>query len=145
MMTQDRFTALAEAYGGEFARWPRRERAAAFAYVADHPEAPQMLRRQRDLDEALDAWRAAAPNAALQQAIIARVPAARAAGRLWRWMTGAGIGLGLAAACASGVAAGMTLAPASVTRMIGGAPTAQSPDELTALIDPSADPGAPDA
>lgn len=140
MMTEHRFAALAEAYGGEIGRWPPGERAVALAYVADHPEAPEILRREQRLDASLDAYRLAAPGAVLQQAIVGLAPAGQAAGRLWRWLTGAGIGLGLAAACASGAAAGMILAPASVTRIISGPPAAQAPDELTALIDPSVDP-----
>lgn len=138
-MTEDRFLALAEAYGGDIGLWPADERAAAQAFAADHPEADQVLQRERRLDAAMDAHVASPPTAHVRQRIIDGAPAALGAGRIWRWLTGAGLGLGLAAACTCGVAAGMTLAPQSVTRLISGAP-AQPSDELTALIDPSADP-----
>ena len=139
MMTEEHFIALAEAWGGELGLWPPGERAAALAFVADHPDASAILEREQRLDAALDAYAVSAPGAALLQAIVGRAPAARAAGRLRRWLAGAGIGLGLAAACACGVATGLALAPTSVARMIGGARTAQSRDELTSLIDPSPD------
>jgi hypothetical protein len=139
MMTEDRFAALAEAYGGDIARWPAEVRADAEAFTAMHAEAAAVLERERGLDAALDADVAGAPGALLRQRVIDSAPAALSAGRIWRWLTGAGLGLGLAAACACGVAAGMTLAPPSVTRMISG-PPAESSDELTALIDPATDP-----
>jgi hypothetical protein len=139
MMTEEHFAALAEAYGGDIGRWPADARDAAEAFAAGRPAAVGILERQQRLDAALDADRVSAPGALLRQRIIDAAPAALGAGRLWRWLSGAGLGLGLAAACACGVAAGMTLAPPSVTRMISG-PQAQPADELTALIDPAADP-----
>ncbi|MFI4935101.1 MAG: hypothetical protein ACHP7N_10810 [Caulobacterales bacterium] len=136
-MTEDRFQALASAYGADIARWPEPHRAAAQSYAQGHPErAERMLERERRLDLALAAHRAGESSAVLRDRIHAEAPLARAAGRAWRWLMGAGVGLGLAAACAAGVAVGFTLAPTSVTRLISGPPS-EPADEVSALVAPS--------
>jgi len=52
---------------------------------------------------------------------------------------GAGLGAVLAGACAAGVAAGLTLAPASLARLVGGHGAAPAA-EITTLADPADDP-----
>lgn len=91
------------------------------------------------LDTLLADYRASDPGAALRDRIIASAPRQQAIGRAWRWVSGAGLGAALAASCMAGVAAGVTLAPASVTQLIGGHPTADSAD-LSSLADPADDP-----
>lgn len=111
-MTHERFEALAEAYGGEIARWPAAERDAATLLMAQEPDfASAALSAAADLDAMLDAWRAPAAGHALREAVIAAAPAKRRAGvRGWFWR--AGVGAGLAAACAAGLAVGVRLSDA---------------------------------
>ena len=103
-----RFEALAAAYGGELSRWPNAERDAAHAFQAREPElAAQLLHAEDDLDDALHAWRGAAPSTDLRTRVLASAPkpgAAKARGR-WMWLTGAG----LAAAGVSGIMFGAVL------------------------------------
>ena len=140
-MTEDRFHALADAYGGDIRRWPEAERAAAANFARDHGlVARRVLAREQWLDAALDASALGEPSPALRQRIIEAAPRGRTASRAWRWLAAAGLGLGLASACASGVVAGMTLAPASITRMISGPAASEPADGLTALIDPPVEP-----
>ena len=70
VMDQDRFAALAAAYGGELRRWPAAERAAAQARVAADPRAAAVLDEGRGLDAALDDWRTAHPSHTLRQAVL---------------------------------------------------------------------------
>ncbi|HEX3408265.1 MAG TPA: hypothetical protein VHS81_13590 [Caulobacteraceae bacterium] len=90
------------------------------------------------LDALLGAYRITDPGAKLRARIIAAAPRQRAIGRAWRWLGAAGLGAVLAGSCAAGVAAGLTLAPASLTRLISGhtAPTAA----ISSLADPADDP-----
>jgi hypothetical protein len=97
-----------------------------------------------DMDETrlhalLAAHRAQAPSADLRARIVAAAPRQRAIGRAWRWLSGAGLGAVLAASCAAGVAAGLTLAPASLTQLLGGHRNAPA-GEITSLADPADDP-----
>ena len=146
-MNEDRFSALAGAYGGEIARWPVADREGAIAFAAAHPElAAALAGDAAALDAAMDAWPDADPGHDLRESIIAAAPRERRMGRLWRWVAGAGIGMGLAAAAASGVAAGAVLAPVNVTRVLHpgspGATAANDPtDEIAELIAPASEPG----
>src|SRR5580692_4164334 len=100
-MTEDRFQELAEAYGGEIARWPEAERDLAFGIAADRPDlAERVLARAGRLDALLDGQTSPEPSAELRQRIVASAPSPRATSRAWRWLAGAGLGAGLAAACA---------------------------------------------
>jgi hypothetical protein len=92
------------------------------------------------LDALLAAYRVAEPSAALRARIIEAAPRQRALGRAWRWITGTGLGMVLAASCAAGVAAGFTLAPASLTSLVSGQSLAQT-DASSSLADPADDPG----
>lgn len=63
-MTPERFAVLAEAYGGDVARWPASDRDAAALIMATDPAACEaVLAAARILDAHLDAWaaRATAP------------------------------------------------------------------------------------
>ena len=53
-VTLDRLVQLLDAYGGEPARWPEQERAAALQLLAASPEAQTMQRTALELDSALD-------------------------------------------------------------------------------------------
>jgi hypothetical protein len=137
-MTEDRFLALAAAHGADIGRWPETERAAAQAFAAAQPAiASAALQAERQL-EAVLAAHSVDPSATLRQRVIDSAPRARAVARTWRWITALGLGLGLAASAAAGVAAGVTLAPASVTRLISG-PAPAASNDVSALADPAGD------
>jgi hypothetical protein len=105
-MTRARFAALAEAFGGEIARWPAADREAAAALLASDPDfAAATLAEASGLDEVLAQWPAMEVRPALRQAVIAAAPRPRPA--FWSWTIRLGLGAGLAGACASGVAAGV--------------------------------------
>jgi hypothetical protein len=106
-MTEARFLALADAYGGVIARWPEAERAAALT-MAGSPSMQAVLADAQRLDEQLDLWRVEVPAAALRERVLAtrRVPLSRRA-RLW-W-SGIGIATALAGAAAGSVAASAAL------------------------------------
>ena len=107
-MTRERFESLAEAYGGEPARWPADEREAAALMMAAEPAfARAVLGRAGGLDTALDAWRPQAPSTTLLERILASAPAARRP--RFAWLSPAALAAGLAAACAAGVAFGVAL------------------------------------
>lgn len=109
-MTPDRFETLAEAYGGDIARWPSQDRDdAALVLAADPDFAARVLNRARGLDEMLDAWTPLPVSADLREAVIAIAPRARPSVQAWLWR--AGLGAGLAAACAAGLVVGVGLAP----------------------------------
>lgn len=109
-MTPQRFERLAEAHGGDVARWPAAEREAATALMIAQPDvARSALARAAMLDATLDAWSPMTVTHDLRERVIAAAPAARRQGRLATWFWGAGLGAGLAAACAAGLAVGVTL------------------------------------
>ncbi|MES2895689.1 MAG: hypothetical protein V4759_06640 [Pseudomonadota bacterium] len=109
-MTPERFETLAEAHGGDVARWPDVEREAAAALMIAQPALAQgVLARAATLDAALDAWAPMAVTHDLRERVVAAAPAARRRGRLSAWFWGAGLSAGLAAACASGLAVGVAL------------------------------------
>jgi hypothetical protein len=111
-VTRERFEAIAEAYGGDVARWPAEAREEAAVLMAEAPDFTQaVLERARALDAAMDAWRPALPSGALADRIAASAPAP---GRRWSsWITpaawGASLAAGLAAACAAGAMLGVEL------------------------------------
>ena len=141
-MTEERFKALADAFGGDIGRWPQAERAEAAAFAQSQPQiAAPVLAAARRLDERLEADGIAEPSFALRQRIIAAAPLARAARAAWRWAMGVGLGLGLAGACAAGVIVGLTETPRSVVRFIDGTPppAAEPTDEVSGLVAPAQD------
>jgi hypothetical protein len=110
-LSRDRFRALADAYGGDVARWPTPEREAAARLMAAQPDFVRaVLASASRLDAALDDWRPQAASAQLREAIVAAATArARPRSRLFVWAARLATGAALAAACASGVMAGMLL------------------------------------
>ena len=124
-MTPERFEALAEAYGGDVARWPDVEREAATAWMAAEPaRAGEILARASDLDAALMAYAPPRGAPGLAERIAAAAPRPRPH---WiGWLLPTGMGAGLAAACAAGVMLGAQLgAPAG---------SAEDPDAVVAAI-----------
>ncbi|NBB17288.1 hypothetical protein GVN21_18145 [Caulobacter sp. SLTY] len=112
-MDAQRFETLAEAHGGLITRWPAAEQDAAYAWLAEAPEAAQaVLSQALALDEALDVLRPPSPSTALRDAVLAAAPAPARPRTLARWLTGAGIGAALAAASAAGVVVGVQVAQA---------------------------------
>ena len=76
MMDDTRFAALAEAYGGDIARWPESEREAALAYRAAAPERAKTVLSDADvLDQALAEGGRIEPPAGLEAAILMAAPA----------------------------------------------------------------------
>ncbi|GAJ30414.1 hypothetical protein [Acidomonas methanolica] len=92
-----RFAELAETYGA-LARWPQAERDAG-REMADTPEAAAFLARAAALDDLLDQWAVAPPDASLREAIMAgHLRPLRRRIRVW-WSA-----VGLASALAGAVA-----------------------------------------
>jgi hypothetical protein len=110
-MTEERFAALAAAYGADIGRWPEGEREAARRLAGDD-RAMAALDAEAALDHLM--WQAStpAPSLALTDAVVALAPRPRPArGPLARWLTGVGVTAALAAAGAAGVAIGAVLTP----------------------------------
>jgi hypothetical protein len=111
-MTPERFETLAQAYGGDVARWPAAEREAAALLMAERPDWAQgALAEAGALDAALAAYAPPRATAALTDRIVAGAPTPRSRRRWPAWLAPAGLGAGLAAACAAGVMLGAELAP----------------------------------
>lgn len=128
-MTPKRFETLAEAWGGDVARWPDADREAAAALMAADPAwAEAILARAGELDTTLAAYDAPPIPAGLADRIIADAPRAPPPPPRWMgWLLPAGMGVGLAAACAAGVVMGVVVsAPAD--------PYAAGPDDQDAIV-----------
>ena len=103
-LTLQRFTDLAQAYGGLIERWPEADRAAA-RDLAQSPDGAAIMADASMLDQALDAWRVALPQPRLAQHIAAsgvRAPQWRT--RIGLWWSGIGVAAALAGAVAGFVA-----------------------------------------
>jgi hypothetical protein len=111
-MTEERFHALAAAYGGAISRWPVAERRAARWFALRHRRsAGAILREARCLDIILA--RSATPIVRLElgESLIgsaAVLVETTVTGRSW---FGPALGAGLAAACAAGILAGFAIGP----------------------------------
>ena len=118
-MTPKRFETLAEAYGGDVARWPETDREAAAALMAAEPAwAETILARAGDLDAALAAYVLPKVPLGLADRIAAAAPLvqARPAPPRWMaWLLPVGMGAGLAAACAAGVVTGALLSSPTIS------------------------------
>lgn len=111
-MNSERFETLAEAFGGDVARWPDAEHEAAAALMITQPDwAAVVLARAGCLDAALSANAPHRGSMGLVDRIASRAPQARP-GRGVSWLLPVGLGAGLAAACAAGVMVGAQVAPA---------------------------------
>lgn len=135
-MTRERFAELAEAYGGDVARWPAGTRDHAAELMMLHPrETARMLEAAGELDWSLAQWRTPAPGASLQAAILAAAPPRRVESRWTTWLWRTGLGAGLMAAGAAGLMAGVVVsgavAPASDLEVIA---AAASPYEDIATV-----------
>jgi hypothetical protein len=138
-MTPERFESLAEAYGGDIARWPDAERDAAAELMAARPAWMQdVLARASDLDAALAAYAAPRASPGLSERIAAGAPRPRA--RWVGWLLPAGMGAGLAAACAAGMLAGvqMTAATAPAASEADALVTAFGDDDFSLYLDEEA-------
>ncbi|WP_374533021.1 hypothetical protein [Phenylobacterium sp.] len=70
-MTRDGFEALAQAYGGDMARWPQDHWDEAALFAAQQPDlAAGVLAAAARLDEALDAWAPLAVSIATQRSSL---------------------------------------------------------------------------
>lgn len=126
-MTPERFEILAEAYGGDVARWPAAEREAAAALMAEAPGwAGDVLAGAGELDAVLDGFTAPPVSADLIGRIVLGRP--RSGPRWMGWLIPAGMGAGLAAACAAGVLVGAQLHGASSQ------PATSEADALVAVV-----------
>jgi hypothetical protein len=113
-VTKEEFQELAQAYGGEIARWPAARRDEAALLVASEPEfAMAVLSREAALDAALDELPRATASAELFERIVAGAPALRRR-RPWRlWLAPAGLGAALAGIAAAGVLLGVEVSQRS--------------------------------
>ena len=136
-MTPERFETLAEAYGGDVARWPDAERAGAAALMTAEPAwAQRVLAEAGALDALLDAAPAIVASSGLSARVLAGAPRPR---RAWRgWLLPAGMGAGLAAACAAGVVAGAQLSAASVGSSGGDAVAVVDDEDFSLYLDEEA-------
>jgi hypothetical protein len=107
-VSPERFSALAEIYGGDIVRWPEAYREQARALLTRDPEGlGAILAEASDLDHLLDLAPAGAVDAALLGRLIAAAP--QPAGSARRWIAGLGAALGLGVAALAGVTAGVAL------------------------------------
>ena len=116
-MTKEQFQALAEAYGGEIARWPAAVRDEAALFAAREPgEAQAVLAREAALDAALDAAPRPAPApSALYDRILADAPNRPRRARWRLWLAPAGLGAALAGAAVAGLLLGAQLGALSTS------------------------------
>ena len=82
-MTLARLQTILDAYGGDPARWPDAECAAALALIAQSPDARARHAEARRLDAALAAAPPAAPSDTLAEQIVSAMPERRGS-RGWR-------------------------------------------------------------
>lgn len=134
-MSQERFAALADAFGADMRRWPAADRAAAQDLAQMSSSARACLAEADALDAVLDQSRVTAPSVELYQRILAQAPRPgmmrlRAAGvasarsRLLRWLSGLG---------AVGVLTCGAVAGAAVVAVAG--PSHIDADSLAGLYD----------
>lgn len=136
-MSERRFAALADAHGGDLARWPAAERAAAAALARRSAAAQAALARAAALDAALDALAAAPPPAASAR-LLAACAADAAAVCATRRRARRPVWAGLAAAAALGVALGASDWLAAAVGPLDAAapsPEALAEDDLLQTID----------
>ena len=82
-MTQARFAALMDAYGGDPMRWPQDEREAAQRWHASNPQAQELLAQAVRLDRALGVGELPPVSAALERRLLDDFDRAQ-----WRWSVG---------------------------------------------------------
>ncbi len=127
-MNTGRFETLAEAFGGDVARWPVREREAAAQLMLARPDwASRVLADAAALDTQLKTFAAPRGTRGLADGIVAGAPSPRRAGWM-AWLLPVGMGAGLAAASVAGFAVGLQI----TTR---NDPTIEATSTVAALID----------
>lgn len=137
-MTRARFESLADAYGGEVARWPAAEREAAALLMSAEPEfVRRVLAQAEGLDAVLDGWRSGAASPELVERILASAPRPRV--RRFAWLSPAALAAGLAAACAAGVIVGVELSARSASQPASQAGTEQVAATNSMSLEPSLD------
>jgi len=111
-MELERLLALAAAHGGDPARWPAPERAAALRLLEDSAAARAALQSARALDALIALPAPAPPAPALRAAVLRSAPRERAAGwaAAWSWRLALPA---LALSVAFGVVLGLASAPAA--------------------------------
>ena len=138
-MTLERFEALAEAYGGDVARWPLAEREAAAQLMAAEPDwVRDILARADALDAALAAFSPPRAASGLMDRIVASAPQPRSRTRWTGWLVPAGMGAGLAAACAAGMVMGARLSSPPAAPEADPIVTAVSDDDAAFYFDEDA-------
>jgi hypothetical protein len=125
-MNAERFEALAEAFGGDVARWPAAEREAAAVLMAARADwARSVLGLAGEVDTALSAYAPPQASVGLADRIAAAGPRP-GRGRWMGFLWPAGLGAGLAAACAAGIFVGAHLSAAAVS--------AEPPEPVTMAV-----------
>lgn len=119
-MDERRFREILDAHGGDPRRWPEAERAAAAAFLRDHPQAEEWRAEAAALDAMLDAAPAPPPSDLLARRILAGAPKPASVTRF--------AGAALAASLALGVLLGF-----------GGVRASQEGAEMDALLTASFD------
>lgn len=113
MMTLDRLTALADAWGGDLRRWPLADQAEAERLLATDPAARAVLDAAATFDALLSASPRPQASTALRDRVIAAATGAglkpRPARRFWLDRLVLASGAGWAAAACAGVIAGLSL------------------------------------
>lgn len=85
-ITPERFSQLADAYGGETKRWPIKERAAALKLLEESVDARRLQQSASNLDHLLDSVPISPPTAMLKQRILAQTQRyTEPAQDAWQW------------------------------------------------------------
>jgi hypothetical protein len=114
-MNPDRFAQLTWMFGGDTERWPAAEREAARGLAAARPALTEpLIEEARRLDRTLDGAPLARPSRELRDRIVQAAPRPRTTWAAPRWLAGLGLTAGLASAAVAGVAAGLSVAPATL-------------------------------
>lgn len=131
MSNHDRAAEIIAAYGGDPARWPDAERAAALAVVAADPVLAMAQRAANELDRDLAAW--ARTPVTVSDAAARAAAAIRPVRAIGRWFAGGGI-------AAAAVAAAVVLSLPGTTPVAIVAPTTVSDVQaFTAVFTPTPD------
>jgi hypothetical protein len=111
-MNNERFQALAAAYGATVSRWPIAERGAARWFAFRHRRSSEdILLEARRLDRILQRSTSPQLGVELRGALIEGARCLRETTEERRSWFGTFLGMGLAAACAAGIGAGFVIAP----------------------------------
>jgi len=119
-VTEERFQELAEAYGGDVARWPPALRDEAAVLAAARPGFAQgVLTRASRLDALLDDVKLRPASVAQFEHIVASAPALRQRTHWRLWALPAGLSAALAGVAAVGVLLGAQVGAQSSVATVG--------------------------